>query len=1571
MSDLQQRIAALSPERRLLLDLRRSHPERARAVGETLASAHSRPFDLVSEDDRARLPEGLEDAFPLSMVQSGMLAHMELEPGAEIPPAYHNVNSWHMRARFEPALFQAAVQDVVDRHPMLRASFDLTSYSEPLQLIHRHTELRVKVEDLRSLPAGEREREVESFIQRENQALLDLTVPPLLRFHVHRLTDETFQFTLTEPHSISDGWSTTSTLTEIFHRYLKGLGGEPLPVEPPSEVTFRDFVRLERQALASAETRAFWDRMLGDPTVTRLPRWPAALRRTAGRQEHKLYFDLDPELVGGLRRLAEVAGVPLKSVIVAAHHKVMSLMSGERDLLTGLVFNGRPEESGGTDVRGLFLNTLPFRLRVEEGSWVDLVRAAFEAEVEILPHRRYPLAALQKQWGREALFEIAFGYLNFHSAQPLLDGGGDFEVLPYGHSDLSITHFPLMVIFEVNPASSREAWLVLEYDLKEFCEPQMRALHETYLEVLTAMATARRENHADRCFQTAWQRLQVEEWNRTAADYPRERCIHHLFEEAVLRSPDAVALTAGERRMTFTELDRAANRLAHHLRSLGVGPEVRVGLCLERGLDLVTGLLGILKAGGAYVPLDPTLPRERLAFILRDAGARVLVIGEGLAEGLATAGLATVRLDGDAPLIDGRSAESPAVVLDPENLAYAMYTSGSTGVPKGVMIPHRGLVNYLSWCTSEYRVAEGSGAPVHSSIGFDLTVTGLFAPLLARRTVALLPEDPGGEALARALTAGEGYSFVKLTPAHLDLLSHHLSPGETSVHTLVIGGEALHGEAVAPWLRGAPQTRLVNEYGPTETVVGCTACTVPAGTEGSGPVPIGRPIANARISVLDERLIPVPVGAPGELFVGGDGLARGYQGRPDLTAAAFLPDPLGAAPGARVYRTGDLGRHLPDGNLEYLGRVDLQVKVKGYRIELGEIEAVLLQCPGVRSAAVLAREDAPGDKRLIAYVVTDAAPDGLREILAARLPDYMVPAVFVALGSLPLTANGKVDRRALPEPSREVAAAAGYVAPRTPAEEILAGIWAQALGLERVGVHDNFFALGGDSITGLMSVSKAKKAGLKLTSRQIFQFPTIAELALVAERGEAGSPAPQTATASSAAPLTPIQSWFFARDLPDPHHFNQAVLFETRRPLQPALLERVVTLLREHHPALRTRFIREPDGWKPLPGEGVGPSPFLQIDVSALPAQRWQAALESTAAELQHGFDLEKGVLWRTALYDMGPESHGRLFLAAHHLAVDGVSWRILLNDLQTVYQQLDEGEPAALPAPTTPFDEWARRLQIFAGSEELAAELPFWSRRHPVSPLPRDFDGRNTAGSSCLHTVAFGEERTARLQKAAQRHGVHVHEMLLAALALALARWTGGHHLLIDLEGHGREELFAGLDLSRTVGWFTSLFPVALDLGRAAGDPALAAREVSRQLRAVPGRGIGYGVLRHLAGGAAARTLRDLPQAQISFNYLGQLDHTLSRPADLALARETVGPQRSPAGLRSHEIELEAQIVGRDLRMSWIYSEALHRPATIEGLAASCGSFLDELLAEPGAVAQNRELTLALEEAEFEGEDA
>jgi len=1161
---------------------------------------------------------------------------------------------------------------------------------------------------------------------------------------------------------------------------------------------------------------------------------------------------------------------------------------------------------------------------------------------------------------------------------------GDIKAIPFENSDLSITHFPLMVIFELSPESDTVMRMVLEYDLKDFCEQQMHPLFECYRAVLSAMVAAPDEPHSARSFLRETDRRLLAKWNDSAADYPTHLCAHQLFERQAALTPENVAAVCGERQISYLELNREADRIAHRLLALGVGPETRVGLCVERTLELPAGLLGILKAGGAYVPLDPALPQERLAFILDDAGIRVLLTTEKLAGRFQADGLTVLRLDGDPGSLPVHPAGPPEVTVWPESPAYVIYTSGSTGRPKGVLIPHRGLTNYLCWCIEKYGLGTGDGAPVHSSISFDLTVTSLLPPLLVGRSIFLLPDAPDGEPLSQAM-ATHSFSLVKLTPAHLELLRHRLSPQDAArTRALVIGGEALTGEALSFWTTSSPETRLINEYGPTETVVGCSVYEVPPGKAVSGPVSIGRPIANARLYVIDSYRLPAPVATPGEICIGGDGLARGYLGQPALTAEKFIPDPFGGEVGSRLYRTGDLGRYLPDGNLEFLGRIDHQVKVRGYRVELGEIESVLVQHPDLRGAAVLLREDTPGDRRLVAYAAVNggagADTGALRSFLAARLPEYMIPSAFVFLESLPLTPNGKVDRKALPAPTAQSQGAERpYVAPRNDTERVLAEIWEQILGCERVSVHDNFFELGGDSIRGLLSITKSKRAGLQLSSRQLFQYPTIAELAAVA-----GGSIPQKVRAeqpaeAGPAPLTPIQQWFFERELADLNHFNQAVLLETREAWSPGLLERVCGLLIEHHDALRTRFQRTEQGWRQTAAEPSSPPPFCLVDLSGLPAGEWRGAIESSAAQMQRSLDIELGRLVRIALFHLGENVDGRLLVIAHHLVIDGVSWRLLLEDLQTAYHQLQQGLPVVLPPKTSTVDRWAKRLATFARSEELTRELAYWSselsRDFPF--LPRDIEaGAGTAGSSTTLSRWLSASATEPLVREAGRvYEAQFHELLLTALATTLKRWIGQGPLLIDLEGHGREEILDGEDVSRTIGWFTTIFPVALNV--VGTDLPASVRRVRDQLRGIPNKGIGYGLLRYRGNEEAIRKLRALPQAEVSFNYLGQLDNVLPSPDAFNLARESAGPLHDPRTPRPYLLEIGAQVVAGELRVDWTYSDGIHQRATIESLANEFFAVLDALRTGLESRAGNpvgarrlsrRELDLALEEAELEG---
>ncbi|HVR99442.1 MAG TPA: amino acid adenylation domain-containing protein, partial [Thermoanaerobaculia bacterium] len=903
-------------------------------------------------------------------------------------------------------------------------------------------------------------------------------------------------------------------------------------------------------------------------------------------------------------------------------------------------------------------------------------------------------------------------------------------------------------------------------------------------------------------------------------------------------------------------------------------------LCAERSAEMVIGVLGILEAGGAYVPMDPSYPADRLAWLWEDSGAPLLVTQERLAGRVPGSAGHEVFLD---HIPTNGLDEAPVLLSD--HPAYAIYTSGSTGKPKGTLVGHSSLMGYLGWLHEGLGLA-GRALPLITSLSFDASLKQLLAPLLRGDTVWIPEHDAASQpaALLGELASRPGAALncvPSLWRAMLDLIEADAAP-VPDLGTLLLGGEPLDAALVERTRAALPRVEVWNLYGPTEATANASFARV---TAGGSPV-IGRPAAASRLYVVDPRLEALPAGVPGELVIGGAGVARGYLGRPALTAERFVPDPFGE-PGSRLYRTGDLARFRPDGQLKFLGRIDEQVKVRGFRIEPGEVEATLAAHPGVQRAVVVAREDG-GDRRLVAYVVTDGevTPEGLRAFAGEVLPAYMVPSAVELLEALPLLPGGKVDRRALlrrPAPERAAAEpAGGRVLPRNEAEEVLAAVWREVLRLGEVGVEENFFELGGDSILSIQVVSRAARAGLRLTPRQVFEHPTVAGLAAVAQtvRALPSDSGPVTGPAV----LTPIQRRFFEQELPYPEHFNQALMLEGEG-LRAEVLERAVARLLAHHDALRMRYELGDEEWSQTGVAPSGETPFMQIDLAALPEAARRGARETAAAALQASLDLTRGPLLRAALWT--GDGADRLLLAVHHLVVDGVSWRVLVEDLETLYR----GEEPA--AKTTSFQRWAGLLAERAGSPELAEQAAWWLERlrGPVVPLPLDLEeGADTVGSADTVVVSLEEEETrALLQEVPRAYRTQINDVLLAALTEALGAWTGSRHLLVDLEGHGREDLFEGVDVSRTVGWFTALYPVVLDLDGVYG-PGATLKAVKERLRAVPDRGLGYGLLRYLATGEAAETLRRQRQAEVVLNYLGQLDQSAEGRL-LRGAAEPAGP--------------------------------------------------------------------------------
>jgi amino acid adenylation domain-containing protein len=844
-------------------------------------------------------------------------------------------------------------------------------------------------------------------------------------------------------------------------------------------------------------------------------------------------------------------------------------------------------------------------------------------------------------------------------------------------------------------------------------------------------------------------------------------------------------------------LNLRANQLAHHLQSLGVGAEVLVGICVERSPLMIVGLLGILKAGGAYVPLDPAYPQERLAFMLEDAQVKVLLTQESLVATLPSHQAQVICLDSDTAIFS-TSVENLLHTATTDNLAYVIYTSGSTGKPKGVQIEHRGLLNLVFWHQQAFAVSPLDRATQIAGVAFDACGWEIWPYLTAGASIhfpndetRLYPEQLRDWLLSKAITI----SFLP-TPMAEKILSLNW-PANAALRTLLTGGDQLHQYPSA-----AHPFKVVNNYGPTENTVVTTSGTVPKSQQDYIPPAIGGAIANTQVYILDSLLQPVPIGVTGELYIGGESLARGYLHRPDLTAERFIRNPFQRGRGAgeqgagsrgeikeRLYRTGDLVRYQADGNIEFLGRIDNQVKIRGFRIELSEIEAALTQHPQVRDAVVLAREDKPSIKSLAAYIIpelTQPTSNELRLFLKSKLPSYMVPASFTVLEALPITPNGKVDRRALPVPEFEFDESTGFVSPHTHTQEVLAKIWRDVLVLKQVGIHDNFFELGGDSIISMQIIAKANQAGLKLTPKQLFQHQTIAELAAVA--GTINLVQSEQSLVTGVVPLTPIQHWFFGQNLPEPHHFNQSFLLEVPANLQPELLKQALQKLLYHHDALRLRFVQQEGQWQQYNSD-VSDGVSLGIaDLSDLPQAEQLRTIEARADAAQRTLNLADGPLMRVVLFHLG-NSPGRLLIVIHHLAVDGISWRILLEDLSGAYKQLETGKSIQLPAKTTSFKDWAIRLQDYARSQEYS-QLDYWldSMQLPIALLPLDYAAvaqDNTVASSRIVSVYLsGEQTRALLQDVPGAYNTQINDVLLTALVQTFTRWTGSHSLLIDLEG-------------------------------------------------------------------------------------------------------------------------------------------------------------------------------------------
>ncbi|MGD1931245.1 MAG: amino acid adenylation domain-containing protein, partial [Leptolyngbyaceae cyanobacterium] len=1565
-------------------------------------------------------------ALPLADAQQRQWVLAQLEPES---PFYIIPTAVRVKGGLSIDRLQQSLAHLIDRHEVLRTAFKDVEGQAVIEL-QAEVETAILLVDLSDLDEARQREQVREQIQQAARTPFDLGQAPLLRMKVLRLAAADYAILLSLHHIIADGWSMGVLVRELVQVY------DALPMErsialPLLPIQYVDYAAWQQQQAEHQQpSLAYWQAQLqGVPPLLELPTdYPRpAVQSFAGAA---YTFRLSPTQTQALQALSQQQGVTLFMTLLAAFQVLLHRCSGVEDLVIGTPIANRPRaELEG--LIGLFVNTLVLRTAMSGNpSFEELLGRVRAVALDAYAHQSVPFEqvvealAVPRSWSHAPLFQVMFVWQNAAEAiaateppiSTLSDTALEWQPLPIDSSTAKVDLTLSMRLDE------RGLQGTLEYRTDLFTADTIHRLAGYLRQLLKIIPQQPTRRIAELPLLTQAEQQQLWQWQQTQADYPADLGLHQLFERQVKQTPAAIALITGDQRLSYQALNQRANQLAHYLQAHHIGPETLVGVCLERTADLVVALLAILKAGGAYVPLDPAYPAERLAFILQDAQVTLLLTSQATA--IATpASLPQLTVAALKDTLSQFPKTNPAGQSSADHLAYVIYTSGSTGRPKGVAIEHHSPVALCSWAQTVFSLEQLSGVLAGTSLCFDLSIFELFVPLSCGGTVILaenvlqLPEL----AVANAVT------LVNTVPSAIAaLLRIGGIPG--SVTTINLAGEPLP-PALVPQLYQLPHIQHVyNLYGPSEDTTYSTYARMQEQLE---TVSIGRPIANTQAHVLDAYRQPVPIGVPGELYLGGAGLARGYLNRPELTAERFVPNPFyGKAEETReqgtgngeqgigdrgqeesgiqspergqnqftLYKTGDRVRYRPDGTLEFLDRLDNQVKIRGFRIELGEIETALLSHPEIEQAVVNPWTDENGTQRLVAYVVqkgtgnreqgagnreqgtgnreqaekeraefsvsssqfdaiqisnlktqNSSPPPPIspsphpgsahfRSFLADQLPDYMLPSCFMLLDDLPRLPNGKRDRQTLPIPT-VLAVAAQDSAPMTATEATLAAIWTELLPVAQVGMQDNFFALGGDSILALQAIAKAHQQGLHLTPKDLFQQQTIARLATVVS-SRTQVPAEQGLVTGTGL-LTPIQHWFFEQTLKHPHHWNQALLLEVRQPMQPLLLEQALARLLEHHDALRASFGQTAAGWQQ---QWQAPGP-VSLTVVSGPAADLPGAIAETTRDLQTGFDLATGPLLQVAYFDF--EEEHRLLLVCHHLGIDGVSWRILLADLRLVYGQLEQGQTVQLPAKTTAFKQWAEQLHAYARTPTLAAESAYWQSlaATPMVPLPRDFaSADNRQAIADRVTVSLSEADTRRLlQEVPGAYPVQINDLLLTALVLAFEPWTGTRRLRLELEGHGREALpgaeATDIDLTRTVGWFTTLFPVALDL---TATPTLgtALKQVKETLRAVPHRGLGYGVGRYLhldAWPSAAAAVR--------FNYLGQLDQVWTADERFAPASETTGAARSAEDARPTLLEIDGLVSRGQLQLHWAYSTAIHRRATIASLAEGFVEVLRQLI--------------------------
>ncbi len=1482
----------------------------------------------------------IQSIYPLSPMQKGILFFWLTRTEYDI---YFIQNLFHVEGVMDTFILERSFNLLIERYDIFRTIFIHQGVEEPLQVVLSQRNVPLYYEDLGHLPAVEQEQVLEEWCQREKERGFDLCTDVMMRLSLFRTGANDYRLGWGFHHILMDGWCMGIIYNELLDIYQSLSAHTPLQL---NDVTpYQRYIEWW-QKQDKAAGLAYWKNYLsGYENQAGLP--PSKTATGYELAENK--FALNPEITAKLTALASTLSVTVSTLFQTLWGILLQKYNNNDDVVFGVIVAGRPPELPGVEhMVGLFINTIPVRIKsLPEETFSHLAHLVQQESTTSKSYEYLPLADIQSSTLlKSKLIEHILVFENYPLHQQVKNAQQDehFATKNWQVTDIKVleqTNYD----FYITVLPSDTITVKLNFNALVYEATFINRLAGHIREIVQQLI-----NHPHMAIKDINMTPQIEkEWlishlNHTAVAYPVEKTIHHLFAEQVQRTPDHIALTGeknGGCQLTYTELNNTSTQIANRLIQQGVLPDTIVAIMIDRSIAMISGILGILKAGAAYLPIDPDYPEDRQHFMLADSAATIIVTPQFIQD--------------STPIIPSIpiTPRIPTTPITPTHLAYVIYTSGTTGKPKGTLIEHRHVVRLLFNEQFQFDFNPTDIWTLFHSYCFDFSVWEMYGALLYGGKLVMV-----SKATARdpweflSLLKQQQVTVLNQTPAAFyNLMNQELQATNRYLNSrfVIFGGEALNPAQLKPWQQMYPGCRLINMYGITETTVHVTFKEISRQETTSDTSNIGQPIPTLCLYVVDRQLKLMPVGAAGELCVGGIGVARGYLNRPQLTSEKFVPDPYLA--GNVLYRSGDLARLLESGDIQYLGRVDQQVKIRGFRIEPGEIENRLFQIPGIKNAAVLARQDERGDKYLCAYIVfqADIAPMALniRESLAKDLPEYMIPAYFIPMSHIPLTPNGKIDRHALPEP--EITAAQNYVAPVQEVEKRLTEIWQEVLGVQQVGIMDNFFQLGGDSIKAILVASRLKKYGWDVKINDLFAHPVIAQLASCVIPITRQIP---QESVSGMVPLTPIQHWFFQSYTTHRDHFNQAVMLYREQGIAEESLKQVFTHLVKHHDALRIIFpTHSQAGITQQNRETTGP--LFDLDVYDFRAVTDVAEeIEGIVRRIQASMDITHGPLVKLGLFKTTSGDH--LLIAIHHLVIDGVSWRILLEDLQTGYMQVQTGQPITLPDKTDSFLYWSHQLTQYAQHQPF-----FHAPDTPMPLLPRDHiissDKRKLKYTQTI-SIQFSETDSLNLlKKVNHAFNTEINDILLTALGLSLREWANIQQTAIVLEGHGREAIIQGVDIGRTVGWFTSLFPVILDMSRydlltESTGLAYAIKSVKETLRRIPHKGITHGIAKYLAPKKENAQASEHNEPEIMFNYLGQFSTPATTSQDDILQFQfsplAASGSASPELEQLYTLTINGMMMTNLLSLSFVYNQFEYDEQTIRSLANRYQTHLSRLIA-------------------------